>query len=83
MLKKSVRSVLSASGEAADKILISKQKISIIGLMIVIFNPLPAGLIYGLAFWRDPKFKEDGKMLIIFSLIWGGILLSLANRYFG
>jgi hypothetical protein len=76
------RPVSPAVKQVVDKILISKQKISIIGLLIVILNPLPAGLIYGLAFRRDPFFKEDSKMLIIFSLLWGGILLALANRYF-
>ena len=55
----------------SDKILISKQKLVIIGLLIILFNPLPAGLIYSFFLWRLPVTKKDGKLMMIFSLIWG------------
>jgi hypothetical protein len=67
--------------KSSDKISISKQKLVIIGLLIVILNPLPAGLIYGLALLKDPKTKKDAKLMIIFSLFWGAISLSLAQQY--
>ncbi len=69
--------------ENPERILISKQKLVIIGLLIIVFNPLPAGLIYSFALWREPKTKNDGKLMIIFSLIWGAISLALVQRYFG
>ncbi|MDD3101809.1 MAG: hypothetical protein PHE59_01525 [Patescibacteria group bacterium] len=69
--------------EDADKILISKQKWMIIGLLIIIFNPLPAGLIYGFALWREKKFQAEGKLMMIFSLLWGGISLALTKQYLG
>jgi len=65
----------------SDKFLISRQKLIIIGLLIVIFNPLPAGVIYGLALAREEKTRSDGKLMIIFSLLWGGISLALFQRY--
>lgn len=64
-----------------DKIVISKQKWIIIGLLITIFNPLPAGLIYGLALWREPGMKKEGKLITMLSLLWGGISMALVNRY--
>lgn len=66
-----------------DKILLSKQKIINIGLLIVIFNPLPAGLVYGFFLWRETSTKSEGKLMMIFSLIWGAVSLALARQYFG
>jgi hypothetical protein len=65
----------------SDRFLISKQKLIIIGLLIIIFNPLPAGVIYGLALSREEKTRSDGKLMIIFSLLWGGISLALFQKY--
>jgi len=64
-----------------DKILISRQKLVIVGLLIIVFNPLPAGLIYSFFVWRLPATKKDGKLMMIFSLIWGAISLALVQRY--
>jgi len=66
-----------------EKILVSKQKLIIVGLLIVIFNPLFAGLIYGLALWREKELESEGKMIILFSLLWGAIILALAKRVTG
>ena len=66
-----------------DKVLISRQKWMIVGLLVVIFNPLPAGLIYGFSLWREPVFKNEGKLVMAFSLLWGAISLALARRALG
>ena len=65
----------------SDKILISKQKLVIIGLLIIVFSPLPAGLIYSFFVWQIPASKKDGKLMMIFSLIWGAISLALVRNY--
>ena len=65
-----------------DKILVSKEKWLIIGLLITIFNPLPAGLVFGLGLWRNKATAKEGRWLTIFSLFWGAISLSLALRYY-
>jgi hypothetical protein len=67
--------------KTSDKVSISKQKLVVIGLLIVVLNPLPAGLIYGLSLLKEPKTKKDAKLMIIFSLFWGAVSLSLAQRY--
>ncbi|MCH7759504.1 hypothetical protein IID20_04055 [Patescibacteria group bacterium] len=65
-----------------DKILFSKNKIINLGLLIVIFNPLPLGLIYGFFLWREVPTKNEGKLIMIFSFIWGAISLALFQEYF-
>jgi len=69
--------------QSPERFLISKQKWIIVGFLLVIFNPLPAGVIYGFALWREPATKVEGKLIMIFSLIWGGISMALVRRYFG
>ncbi|MCD6471064.1 hypothetical protein J7K86_00855 [bacterium] len=64
----------------SERVLISKQKLIIVGLIIVLFNPLFAGLIYGLALWREKSLSAEGKMIVLFSLLWGAIVLALARR---
>ncbi len=66
-----------------EKVLISKQQWIIVGLLVVVFNPLPAGLIYGFSLWREPVFKNEGKLVMVFSLLWGAISLALARKYLG
>lgn len=65
-----------------DKILVSKQKWMIVGLLITLANPIFAGLIYGLALWREPSLKKEGKLIIFLSLIWGAIQTSFIMRYY-
>jgi len=69
--------------KSSGKITISKQKLVNIGLLIIIFNPLPSGLIYSFTLWNEPDIKRDAKLMIIFSLIWGAISLALTRRYLG
>ncbi len=71
------------SEKISDAVLISKQKLVIIGLLIILFNPLPAGLIYSFFCWRQPKLQKDGKLMLIFSLIWGAVALAMVRGYFG
>jgi len=66
----------------SDVILVSKQKWIIIGLIITIVNPFFAGVIYGIALWRDKNFGKEGKWLFILSLLWGSISTALLLRYY-
>ncbi|MDD2646679.1 MAG: hypothetical protein PHV78_00160 [Patescibacteria group bacterium] len=66
----------------SDKIVVSKQKWIIVGLLVTILNPFFAGLIYGYALWREPGLKNDGKWLMILSLFWGAISMALVLKYY-
>lgn len=61
---------------------VSKQKWVIVGLLITLANPIFAGLIYGLALWREPSLKKEGKLIVFLSLIWGAIQTSFIMRYY-
>ena len=67
--------------KSSDKILFSKNKLVNVGLLIVIFNPLPSGLIYGFALLKEKTTKQEGGLIMLFSLIWGIISLILFKRY--
>ena len=64
-----------------EKVSVSRQKWVIIGLLITLFNPFFAGLIYGLALWREPELKKEGKLIVFLSLIWGAVSLALVSHF--
>jgi len=59
----------------------SKNKLIIIGLLITIFNPLFAGLVFSLYLLSEPGLKKEGKLILILSLLWGGVSFILARRF--
>lgn len=61
-------------------VLKSKNKLIIIGLLITILNPIFAGLIFGLFLYSEPPLKKEGRLIIILSVLWGGILFALSTR---
>jgi len=63
-------------------VLKSRQKLIIIGLLITLVNPIFAGLIFGLYLYSEKEFKKDGRLIIILSLLWGGISFILVRRFF-
>jgi len=68
--------------KSSDVVLVSKQKWIIIGLIITIVNPFFAGVVYGVALWRDKNFRREGKWLFVLSLLWGSISTALLFRYY-
>jgi hypothetical protein len=68
--------------QTSETVVLSRQKWIIVGLIITILNPLFAGLIYGLALWREPSFKKEGRLIAILSLFWGAIQLAFFARYY-
>jgi len=64
-----------------DKVVLkSKQKLVIVGLLITLVNPIFAGLIFGLFLLSEPELEKEGKLILILSLLWGGILFVLIRR---
>ncbi len=64
-------------------IAIPKNKLFNIGLIIVLVNPLLAGLAYGIFLRFQKELKSEGNILITLSLLWGGIALALFSRLSG
>ena len=61
-------------------ILSSKNKVLIIGALITIFNPILDGLIFALFMRSEPMLKKESNLLLILSLLWGGLLFVLNDR---
>jgi hypothetical protein len=61
-------------------ILSSKNKVLIVGALITIFNPILAGLIFALFMRSEPMLKKESNLLMILSLLWGGLLFVLNDR---
>ncbi len=51
------------------------------GLLIALVNPIFAGFILGLLFLSEPQFKKEGRIILIFSIVWGAISLVLIGRF--
>lgn len=58
----------------------SKKKLYYVGLAIAILNPVVSGLIFGIAFLREPNFKREAKIIILVSIIWG--LINIIGAYY-
>jgi hypothetical protein len=61
-------------------ILSSRNKVIIIGALITIFNPIFAGVIFALFMRSEPMLKKESTLLLILSLLWGGLLFVLNDR---
>lgn len=57
----------------------SKKKWFIIGIIIVILNPVFSGLIMSLAFLTEPKLRKEGKILLLITFVWTIIVAYLID----
>jgi len=63
-----------------------KEKISLtssrkwfwMGITVAIISPI-AGIILAVAFWTEPEFKKKGRIIFVFSILWGVAFLFLTN----
>jgi len=62
-------------------IISSKNKVIIVGLLIIIFNPIFAGLFFSLFMRSEPMLKKESNLFLILSLVWGGLLFILSTKF--
>jgi uncharacterized membrane protein YdbT with pleckstrin-like domain len=48
----------------------SKKKWFIVGIIIALLNPIFSGLVIAFSFLTEPKFRKEGKIILIISFIW-------------
>jgi len=65
------------SGE--NKVKIAKKKLFIIGIIIVLLNPIFSGLVMAYLFLTEPKLRKQGVILLVISFVWGIILAYLID----
>ncbi len=66
-----------------EKVSFSKQKLINLGYVIVLFNPIPAGIIFGFILRKDKTTKKDGNIMMILSFIWGIVNIALSRKLLG
>ena len=59
----------------------SVKKWGLLGIVIAFLNPVFAGLVLGLVFLTEPKFKKIGVAVVIISIIWGAVSYFVADKY--
>lgn len=52
----------------------SKRKWLIIGIIIALLNPIFSGLVVSFGFLTEPKFRKEGKIILIISFVWAIVL---------
>jgi len=57
----------------------SRKKFFWLGITIALLNPIFSGIVIGFAFWTEPKLKKEAKIILLLSIVWGGIFIYLSN----
>ena len=64
-----------------EKVNISKNKFFLWSVIIAVLNPVFSGLVLGLVMFSEPELRKEGRIVTVFSIIWGVIVLLLINRF--
>ncbi len=48
----------------------SKKKWFIVGIIIALLNPIFSGLVISFGFLTEPKFRKEGKIILVISFLW-------------
>lgn len=64
-----------------ERATISKSRFFFWAVVIGILNPIFSGLILGLVMLTEPELKREGRIVILFSAVWGIIVLALIAKF--
>ncbi|MBI2055336.1 MAG: hypothetical protein HYT42_00360 [Candidatus Sungbacteria bacterium] len=64
-----------------NKAAINKNRLFFWAVIISVLNPIFSGLILGLVLLSEPDFKKEGRVVTLFSLVWGAIVLALLVKF--
>jgi len=59
--------------------LTSRKKWFWLGITIALLNPVFSGIILGIAFWTEPDFKKESRIILGISIVWGIIFVYLSR----
>ncbi|MBU6414686.1 hypothetical protein KGQ34_00370 [Patescibacteria group bacterium] len=60
---------------------VRKNRLFFWAVVIAALNPIFSGLILGILFLREPDLKKEGRIVTLFSVVWGLIALGLIYKY--
>lgn len=52
-------------------------------VVIAVLNPIVAGVILGAVMYSEPTLRKEGRIVLLFSIVWGIMSLLLLERYQG
>lgn len=60
---------------------IRKNRLFFWSVIVAILNPIFSGLILGVVMLFEPELKKEGRVVTVFSVVWGVIALLLVSRF--
>ncbi len=64
-----------------EKASIAKNKFFLMAIIIAILNPVFSGLILGFLMLSEPDLKREGRVVLLFSVVWSAIALLLFAKF--
>ena len=62
---------------------IRKNRLFFWSVIIAILNPIFSGLILGAIMLSEPDLKKEGRIVTLFAIAWGFIVLMLVSKFRG
>lgn len=71
----------SERGDESERANIRKSRFFFWSVIIAVLNPIFSGLILGLLMLSEPELRKEGRIVTLFSIVWGIIALLLALKF--
>ena len=68
-------------GISMEQASVNKNKFFFTAVIIAVLNPIFSGLIIGLVMLTEPGLKREGRIVTLFSVVWGIIVLALIAKF--
>ena len=72
---------IDSGSERIERVSVRKNRFFFWSVIIVILNPIFSGLILGLLMLSEPELRKEGRIVVLFSIIWGTIAMLLAFKF--
>ena len=66
-----------------EKAAVNKNRLFFWSVIIAILNPIFSGLILGAFMLSEPELKKEGRIVTLFAIAWGIIVLMLVSKFRG
>ena len=70
-----------SGSERIERVSVRKNRFFFWSVIIAILNPIFSGLILGLLMLSEPELGKEGRIVVLFSIVWGTIAMLLAFKF--
>lgn len=71
----------SSGSERIERAGIRKSRFFFWSVIIAVLNPIFSGLILGLVMLSEPELRKEGRIVTLFSIVWGIIAILLVLKF--